>query len=314
MKVINLKNKNPKASKWKIIIYPFILLLIFIIVIMSLIFYSSDMNIALPGNIHPTIDVMNKETTLISKDNIFYFVSSSRRTEKNYFKKYYWLFQKLKYGSLLTIELSDKNSEELLKKYYELITLRGANNIAAVAGIEYSDAYTVIFPKGDFMYNDIIIKINNKPIINEKIYKNSTGPYNVLIKRDEVDMLIKADELPIFVNIPIVKDHLVDLSGFSGDSAGLMLSLQHVQNTNKIDLIKGRKIAGTGTIELDRTVGAVGDIAQKIAAAEQNNIKIFFVPYGENADEAYKTKNEIGSSLTIVPVKTLDEAIQYLLN
>ncbi|MEX2393711.1 MAG: PDZ domain-containing protein, partial [Actinomycetota bacterium] len=61
---------------------------------------------------------------------------------------------------------------------------------------------------------------------------------------------IKQATLPI--------DIAIDAQGIGGPSAGLMYALGIVDMLNTDDLARGRRIAGTGEIEIDGIVGAVG--------------------------------------------------------
>lgn len=92
-----------------------------------------------------------------------------------------------------------------------------------------------------------------------------------------------------------------------GGSGGLMMALAIYDKITPGDLVGGRIIAGTGTITATGTVGAIGGIQEKIAGAESAGAKVFFVP-------ADNCKDTIGvtSSMTLVKVSTLKEAITYL--
>ncbi len=72
----------------------------------------------------------------------------------------------------------------------------------------------------------------------------------------------------------------VDAAGqYGGPSGGLMFSLQIYQQISGKDLQRGRKIAGTGTINSDGTVGEIGGIDKKVIAAHRAGATIFFAPY-----------------------------------
>jgi PDZ domain-containing protein len=92
-----------------------------------------------------------------------------------------------------------------------------------------------------------------------------------------------------------------------GPSAGLMWALGLYDLLTPGDLTGGRVIAGTGTIDLDGTVGAIGGVQTKIAAAKASGAKVFLVPQG-NLAEARPAANGI----TLVPVSTLRAALDYL--
>lgn len=117
-----------------------------------------------------------------------------------------------------------------------------------------------------------------------------------------------------------------ETDGVGGPSAGLMFTLDiYTQITNQ-DLRQGRVIAGTGTIEEDGTVGDVGGVDKKVVSAANSGAEIFFVPNNPvdeavkkedpdaltNYEEAKKAAKEIGTDMKIVPVKTAQDAIDYL--
>lgn len=100
----------------------------------------------------------------------------------------------------------------------------------------------------------------------------------------------------------------------SGSSGGLMLTLTIYSAISGEDLLKGRNIAGTGTISTDGTVGEIDGVKYKIMGAAQNNIDIVLVP-SANYEEAIKTKNKYNYyDLEIVKVDTFKEAVDYLKN
>ncbi|GAA3834821.1 YlbL family protein [Nocardioides panacisoli] len=63
-----------------------------------------------------------------------------------------------------------------------------------------------------------------------------------------------------------------------GPSAGLMFSLAVYDTLTPGSLTGGHAIAGTGEIEPDGSVGPIGGIQQKIAAADDAGVELFFVP------------------------------------
>lgn len=119
-----------------------------------------------------------------------------------------------------------------------------------------------------------------------------------------------------------------DTSGVGGPSAGLMFTLDIYDQLNSEDLRKGRKIAGTGTIESDGSVGDIGGAALKDVAAAKAGADIFFVPNNPvdeetlkkdpdaktNYEEAVAAAKDLDTDMKIVPVTTVQEAIDYLRN
>ncbi len=103
-------------------------------------------------------------------------------------------------------------------------------------------------------------------------------------------------------------------SGESGSSAGLMTTLAIYDTLIEEDLTNGYKIAGTGTISSDGTVGEIGGVSYKLSGAVAGDADIFLVPSGENYEECIKLKKEKGYDIEIVEIKTFDDAIEYLEN
>jgi PDZ domain-containing protein len=102
-----------------------------------------------------------------------------------------------------------------------------------------------------------------------------------------------------------------------GPSAGLMFTLEVLNRLLPEDLTHGYRIAGTGTISANGTVGQIGGIQYKLVAAERKHAQIFFCPEdtepGDNNEKiARETVKKDGLHLKLVPVKTLDDAVRYL--
>ncbi len=91
-----------------------------------------------------------------------------------------------------------------------------------------------------------------------------------------------------------------------GSSAGLMMSLAVFDRLTPDSLARDRVIAGTGTIDGLGSVGAVGGVQEKVAAAERSGATVFLVPYANCVDLVRPT------SLRVVPVAHLDDAVAAL--
>jgi PDZ domain-containing protein len=107
------------------------------------------------------------------------------------------------------------------------------------------------------------------------------------------------------IRLPI--DVEIDTGGVGGPSAGLAFALDLLEELGR-DVDGGRKIAVTGSIELDGSVGPVGGIKQKTIAVERAEIDVFVVPAGDNAAEARRHADGI----RIVPVTSFQQALRRL--
>ncbi len=104
-----------------------------------------------------------------------------------------------------------------------------------------------------------------------------------------------------------------------GPSAGLMFTLEIINQLTPNDLTHGYKIAGTGTITADGVIGQIGGARLKVKAAYEKGAEIFFIPKDiasddTNQKDAIKSDKDLGNPLKIVPVTNLSEAVQYLMN
>lgn len=111
----------------------------------------------------------------------------------------------------------------------------------------------------------------------------------------------------------------IDSDQIGGPSAGLMFTLEILNQLLDKDITKGYNVAGTGTMESDGTVGRIGGIDQKVIAADDDGIEIFFAPDDEahegvesNYVLAKETAEKIGTDMKVVPVKTLQDALDFL--
>lgn len=102
------------------------------------------------------------------------------------------------------------------------------------------------------------------------------------------------------------------LADVGGPSAGLLFSLGIIDRLDGDgsggDLTGGRTIAGTGTIDADGKVGAVGGVALKTQAARRDGATVFLVPKAECSD----AKSELPEGLRLIPVSTLKGAVSAL--
>jgi Lon-like protease len=100
----------------------------------------------------------------------------------------------------------------------------------------------------------------------------------------------------------------IQLDNVGGPSAGQMFALGIIDKLTKGSLNGGKDVAGTGTIDADGTVGAIGGIRQKMWGAVRAGARYFLAPVA-NCDEV---SGHIPDGLTVIPVKTLKDSIAAL--
>jgi PDZ domain-containing protein len=93
-----------------------------------------------------------------------------------------------------------------------------------------------------------------------------------------------------------------------GPSAGLAFTLEVLDVLTAGELTGGKKVAATGTIELDGSVGEVGGVAQKTIAVKRAGATLFMVPSAEYA----QAKRFAGKKLDVERVDTLQDALRVL--
>lgn len=99
----------------------------------------------------------------------------------------------------------------------------------------------------------------------------------------------------------------IDTNGVGGPSAGLAFALDLLEELGR-DVDHGNRIAVTGALELDGTVGEIGGVKQKTIGVERAGIKVFLVPAGDNAAEARR----YADGIRIVPVTSFQQALRTL--
>lgn len=97
----------------------------------------------------------------------------------------------------------------------------------------------------------------------------------------------------------------IQLQDVGGPSAGMMLALGIYDKLTPGALAGRAHIAGTGTIDPDGMVGAIGGIRQKMYGARDAGATWFLAP----ASNCNEVTGHIPSGLTVFAVKTLDDSL-----
>jgi PDZ domain-containing protein len=99
----------------------------------------------------------------------------------------------------------------------------------------------------------------------------------------------------------------IDSGRVGGPSAGLAFTLGLLDVLSPDSITGGLKIATTGTMNLDGSVGQVGGVHQKVEAAKREGVELMLVPV-EELEEARR----YADGLRIEPVASLDDALAVL--
>jgi len=187
--------------------------------------------------------------------------------------------------------------------------------------------------KGKLLPDDIITKINDKPIrtveeLSEIIKKYSLNQFiRIEFLRDNHLYSISTTliELPndndveeklgigvytttfkLQCKLPLKID--IDIGKIKGPSAGLMIALEIMNQLTENDLTNGLIVAGTGNLKIDGKITEVDGIKQKIISAKKQKADIFLVPQ-KNYQEALKYSRNI----KIIAVEDFKDAIMKLI-
>ncbi len=110
-----------------------------------------------------------------------------------------------------------------------------------------------------------------------------------------------------FVTYQFPVDIKIDTQLVGGPSAGLAFTLAIIDDMTPGDLTGGERVAVTGTINPDGSVGEVGGVEQKAITARTNGMQSMIVPKGEVKDARRGAGN-----VRVVGVDTIDEALAAL--
>jgi PDZ domain-containing protein len=178
---------------------------------------------------------------------------------------------------------------------------------------------------GKLQLGDIITAVDGHPVtvaadIKPLIVAHRPGDrIQVTVDRDGVkkDVTVKAGERDhqAFLGVSssdVAEHHFpidvnIDTARVSGPSAGLAFTLAIIDDLTPGDLTGGQRVAITGTIAPDGTVGPVGGVAQKAVAARSAGAKLMLVP-----PEEFKDAKSHADGMKVVSVRTLDDALTAL--
>jgi Lon-like protease len=98
----------------------------------------------------------------------------------------------------------------------------------------------------------------------------------------------------------------IDTRGVGGPSAGLAFALDLMEELGR-DVDHGYRVAATGALALDGSVGEIGAIKQKTLGAREAHVDVFLVPK-KNAAEARR----FAHGLRVIPVEDFPQALHAL--
>lgn len=195
--------------------------------------------------------------------------------------------------------------------------------------------------------DDRIVKVGEKQIetltdVPKAVNASNGSPIDVTVERDGKQQTFKltpvrsSDNSRWILGAGLKQSYDLpahvqyNLDGVGGPSAGLMLALGTVDKLSEGTLLADEDaggdpyrsyISGTGTIDANGKVGAIGGIKYKILATGRYGARYFLAPK-ENCDSIVKMQaqdpdlfnyyhaGQVSGTMTVNPVSTLDEAVK----
>ena len=213
--------------------------------------------------------------------------------------------------------------------------------VQVLTTVEGSPAASVL--KAD----DRIVKVGDKQIetltdVPKAVNASNGSPIDVTVERDGKQQTFKltpvrsSDNSRWILGAGLKQSYDLpahvqyNLDGVGGPSAGLMLALGTVDKLSEGTLLADEDaggdpyrsyISGTGTIDANGKVGAIGGIKYKILATGRYGARYFLAPK-ENCDSIVKMQAEdpalfnyyhagqVKGEMVVIPVSTLEEAVK----
>ena len=181
--------------------------------------------------------------------------------------------------------------------------------IVAVDGVEVGFSDDLLDGLADKEIGDSAFLIVERPVegaVDPEIVELEIvlGPHVDDPDRPMIGILLRDNE-PI-VEFPIEID--TDSQNIGGPSAGLMFTLEIINQLTEDDITDGLRIAGTGTIRRDGTVGPIGGVKQKVFGAIDAGATVVFIPAANYEDALLAA----GDDITVVRVETIDDPLNFL--
>ena len=336
--------------------------LVFALVVIAILFvYPMDSYISKPGgayDLDPLVEVEDGD-----KDDIGTFslmtISLSKATPMSYvFSKF---SDKSKILPAENVRRADEDEKEYNVRQRKLMSDSQFNAITVAfkkaelpVDIEFDGVFVMnileggaadgILEVGDKIYSIDGAQLEQSGDFFKQIGERELGDIVVmsLERKDEIrEVSITLKEIPddngrVGLGVRFQEDRSLTTNpkvkfktaNIGGPSAGLLFTLEIMNQLIDGDISKGYNIAGTGEMLEDGTVGRIGGADFKVIAASRQGVEIFFAPDDDlpaevlaknpglrtNYLEAVEMAEKIGTTMKIVPVKTIDDALEYLEN
>jgi Lon-like protease len=225
------------------------------------------------------------------------------------------------------IDIQDMHRSQAIAAAVALRT--AGKNVTLRATGALVDAIDPTLPAaGKLEPDDVIVAINGKRVASpEGVFKAMTGvepghSVRITVRRDKKTLVeqmstvssgpptnraIVGVSIEPSVDIKLPIPVRIDAGNVGGPSAGLAFALEVLEEMGR-DVVHGHKIAATGEIRPDGSIGPIGGIKQKTIGAREAGVDAFLVPAGDNA----RVARQHADGLRIIPVETFPQALRAL--
>ncbi len=324
-------------------------------------FYPLDAYITKPGGaypLEPLVNVQGGDTDDVGTMNLM-TIALAKATPFTY--SWAKIAENQKILQSNQVRRPNEDDEEYSMRQLKLMSQSQFN--AILVAFQQAELPYEIISKGVFVLNvlpdaaadgllkagDRIVSIddidadNQDKVVKYLQDKDVDETVKLRVERDDKlqEIIIKLKPIPGVANraglgITFMEDKTIETTpevfirsdDIGGPSAGLMFTLELLNQLKDEDLTKGYKVAGTGEMSSNGEVGRIGGIDLKIVAADKAGIEVFFAPddilpeevlkkndsLRSNYEEAREAAKRIGTKMKIVPVRTIDDALTYLEN
>ncbi|MGP9503303.1 YlbL family protein [Specibacter sp. AOP5-B1-6] len=185
----------------------------------------------------------------------------------------------------------------------------------AVASIPEGGASSGILKPDDVLLTIGGQKVTDLKVIQTVLAEGKGAPVDIGVRRDGAEKTLAVtpklgDEGKYLLGIALQNtfkfpfDVQISLENIGGPSAGMIFALGIMDNLTPGELTGGKQFAGTGTIDPQGNVGAIGGIAQKMVGARSSGANFFLAP-GANCGDVV---GHVPKGLQVIKVTTLKEA------
>ena len=210
------------------------------------------------------------------------------------------------------------------------LRLAGYSTVLTGRGVQVDSILSGSHANGLLDVGDVITSLNGTPVQTADDLINLVGAQKI---GATVRLQVKRGQAQLEIDVPLMPPQSagsgprigieIQTAGFDyhppfpvtiftdkisgGPSAGLMFTLSVYNALSPDDLTRGWRIAGTGTINLDGSVGPIGGVKQKVFAAQAAGASYFLCPV-----DNYKDAVSVARGIRVVQVADVDQALQFL--